>query len=149
MGYYVSKTLEAISSLEALKMAIYSLDKSKEYKLMHHSDRGVQYCSEVYVKLLKTNKIKISMTQSGDPLENAVAERINGILKDEYLLDASVKNFKEATQILKKSVDLYNDERPHMSIGNLTPNKVHQDEIKTERLWKKYYKKKEKKVPMV
>ncbi len=74
-------------------------------------------------------------------LKNAIAERINGIIKHEYLYHHKIKNIKQATYLLKKSVDLYNQERPHLSIGMLTPNKVHFNNIKTEKLWKNYYKK--------
>ena len=84
------------------------------------------------------------MTENGDPLENAIAERVNGIIKDEYLDTYDIENIKEAKELLKAVVDLYNNERPHMSIGNFTPNQIHQSttKIKTEKLWKNYYKKK-------
>ncbi len=122
-------------------MAISNLSENLEdnSKLIHHSDRGTQYCSNEYVKLLQTNNIQISMTQNGDPLENAIAERVNGIIKEEYLNDYQIENQKEAEELLKTVVELYNNERPHMSIGNLTPNQVHQNNIKTQKLWKNYY----------
>ena len=84
------------------------------------------------------------MTESGDPLENAVAERINGIIKDEYLETYDIDNIKDAKKLLKAVVDLYNNERPHMSISNFTPNHIHHSKtkIKTEKLWKNYYRKK-------
>jgi transposase InsO family protein len=112
--------------------------------LIHHSDRGIQYCSHAYVKLLQDYNIKISMTENGDPLENAVAERINGIIKDEYLETYDIDNIKDAKGLLKAVVNLYNSERPHMSISNFTPNTIHHSKtkIKTERLWKNYYRKK-------
>ncbi len=95
-----------------------------------------------YVKLLKKNNIKISMTENGDPLENAIAERINGIIKEEYLKDSNVKNIKEARKLLASVVKLYNNDRPHNSISNLVPEEVHQNKnIKTKKLWKSYYKK--------
>jgi transposase InsO family protein len=81
------------------------------------------------------------MTENGDPLENALAERLNGILKDEYLNDSQVKSIEEARKVLARSVDFYNDDRPHMSIGNLYPSMVHEQKLPTERLWKNYYKK--------
>ncbi|WP_258929652.1 integrase core domain-containing protein [Flavobacterium davisii] len=81
----------------------------------------------------------MSMTENGDPLENAIAERINGIIKEEYLNDYQVDSIEEASDLLEAVVDLYNNERPHMSIGNLTPNQVHHNNIKTEKLWKNYY----------
>ena len=79
------------------------------------------------------------MTENGNPLENAVAERINGIMKHEYLNDYKVNDIKEAKELLHLSVNLYNEDRPHMSIGNLTPDNVHFNHLKTEKLWKNYY----------
>jgi hypothetical protein len=83
------------------------------------------------------------MTENGDPLENAIAERVNGIIKDEYLETYDIDNIIEAKGLLKTVVQLYNNERPHMSIGNLTPNQIHHSNkpIKTEKLWKNYYRK--------
>lgn len=143
VGYHVSQTMEAAETIEALKMAISSLNKGPDYhfQLTHHSDRGVQYCSDLYIKLLKGNNIQISMTENGDPLENAIAERINGIIKEEYLNDYSVDSIKQAKELLETVVKLYNQERPHQSIGYLTPEKVHYNNIKTEKLWKNYYRK--------
>ena len=123
-------------------MALAGLMPDAEYQLIHHSDRGVQYCHHKYVKLLQDNEIKISMTENGDPLENAIAERVNGIIKEEYLQDYKVKNINEAKQALSFTVKLYNEERPHNSINNHVPNLVHENkDIKTKRLWKNYYKK--------
>jgi transposase InsO family protein len=143
LGYHVALTLETVETIQALKMALTGfVDKPEShFKLIHHSDRGVQYCSHDYVKLLNNNHIQISMTENGDPLENAIAERLNGILKDEYLYGSSVKSLEDARLVLAKSVRLYNDDRPHMSIGNLYPSQVHQLNLKTDRLWKNYYKK--------
>jgi len=142
VGYYVAETLETIESLQALKMALNGLE-TEPTNLIHHSDRGIQYCSNSYVKLLQDYNVKISMTENGDPLENAVAERINGIIKEEYLHNYQVNNLKEAKELLKAVVDLYNNERPHMSISNLTPNEVHKstEKLKLNKLWKNYYKK--------
>ncbi len=143
VGYHVAETLEAIETIQALRMALSGLLVRPEShsKLIHHSDRGVQYCSHDYVKLLKDNHAQISMTENGDPLENAIAERLNGILKDEYLNDSSVKTINEAKIILSQAVNLYNEDRPHMSIGNLYPSQVHKQSLNTERLWKNYYRK--------
>ncbi len=142
VGYYVAKTLETTESIQALKMALNGL-KTETHQLIHHSDRGIQYCSNSYVKLLQDYNIKISMTENGDPLENPIAERINGIIKEEYLHNYQVNCLNEARELLKAVVDLYNNERPHMSISNLTPNKVHQskEKLKLNKLWKNYYKK--------
>ena len=142
VGFHVAKTLESIETAQALKMALSGLLPNNHYQLTHHSDRGVQYCHHKYVNLLQDNNIKISMTENGDPLENAIAERVNGIIKEEYLQDYKVENIKEAKQVLAFVVKLYNEERPHNSISNNVPNVVHENEnLKAERLWKNYYKK--------
>ena len=144
VGYHVAETLEAIESIQALQMALSGLGPEGHLQLTHHSDRGIQYCSSGYVKKLQDYHIQISMTENGDPLENAIAERVNGIIKDEYLDTYDIDTIKEAKELLKAVVDLYNTERPHMSIGNLTPNHIHHSKItiKTEKLWKNYYQKK-------
>lgn len=141
VGSHVAQTMEAVETMEALKIAISGLRNGPDchFQLTHHSDRGMQYCSDKYVKLLESNNIGISMTENGDPLENAIAERVNGIIKEEYLNDYQVDNLEEAKELLEAVIKLYNNERPHMSIGNLTPNQVHQNNIKTEKLWKNYY----------
>ena len=140
VGYQVAETLEAVASVQALKMALADL-KGPAAHLIHHSDRGVQYCSQPYINLLEEHLIKISMTQTGDPLDNAIAERVNGIIKNEYLCSYQVNDIKQAKQVLDLVIQLYNEERPHLSIGNLTPQHVHASNIKTERLWKNYYNK--------
>ncbi len=144
VGYHVAETLEAIECIHALKMALSALGAESHFQPIHHSDRGIQYCSQAYVKLLQDYGMQISMTENGDPLENPIAERVNGIIKDEYLDTYQINTIKDAKELLKSVVDLYNKERPHMSIGNLTPNHIHHSDkpIKTERLWKNYYKKK-------
>jgi transposase InsO family protein len=143
VGFHLAETLEAVESVQALKMALsgFFREPGGHFQLIHHSDRGVLYCSYEYVKLLQDNNIKISMTENGDPLENALAERVNGILKDEYLNDNPANSIEEARKVLTRSVGLYNEDRPHMSIGNLYPSLVHEQKIQTERLWKNYYKK--------
>jgi putative transposase len=143
VGYHVAETLETIESIQALNMALSTIKNTTGLNLIHHSDRGLQYCSNAYVALLKKRNIQISMTESGDPLDNAIAERINGIIKEEYLLNHVVKNLKQAKQLLKSVINLYNNERPHMSIGNLTPNTIHYSKtpMETKKLWKNYYQK--------
>ena len=138
VGYYLSESLEAESSIHALQMALDQLKQPVE-GLIHHSYRGIQYCCKEYVKLLQDNSIAISMTENGDPLENALAERINGIIKGEYLDCYEMNSIQEANELLIQVVNLYNQERPHMSIGNKTPEEVHQTNQKTDRLWKNYY----------
>jgi len=141
VGHQVAKTLEAVESIKALEMALTESVEPLD-KLIHHSDRGIQYCSSGYVKRLKDYGIKISMTENGDPLENAIAERVNGILKDEYLDDYQVESITEAKDLLGRVVSLYNEQRPHMSIGNKKPSDIHSNNQKTEKLWKTYYQKK-------
>jgi transposase InsO family protein len=142
VGYHVAQTLETVETIQALKMALsgFSTEPESHFQLIHHSDRGVQYCSHNYVTLLQDYHVKISMTENGDPLENAIAERLNGILKDEYLTDRPVKSIQEARTILARAVFLYNEDRPHMSIGNQYPSQVHDQGLETKRLWKNYYK---------
>ena len=130
MGYNVSNNLNTESSLVALRMAL----KKRENKgnpLIHHSDRGLQYCANEYQKLLSKNEIQPSMTQNSDPYENAVAERINGILKQEFNIDKYNKDLVIMKQIIKETVAIYNEKRPHLSNHMLTPNQMHkQDKLK-------------------
>ena len=137
VGYHVAETLESVETLHALKMAL-NHNKESINQLIHHSDRGIQYCSTVYVSLLKKHGIIISMTENGDPLENAIAERVNGIIKNEYLDGYEVNTLHVAKQLLDRVIEVYNNQRPHMSLGNLTPNQVHDDpSINVENIWKK------------
>jgi len=138
IGYHVAQTLETIHSLKALEMAIKSAG-GLNHKIIHHSDRGIQYCSDGYVKLLQDNGILISMTENGDPLENAIAERANGIIKDEYLTHYQYKTINEIEEKLIEVVAFYNNERPHMSCSMFTPEKVHIENIIVEKKWKTYY----------
>ena len=141
VGYNLGKTLEAISCEQALKMAIRDNPVRSE-QMLHHSDRGVQYCSARYVKLLEENHIGISMTESGDPLENALAERVNGILKGELLVE-NYDHYHEAQSAVDKAVNLYNNKRLHSSIAMLTPQQAHSKTGELKRCWKNYYPKKE------
>ena len=135
MGYHIADNLEAVHTTKALEMAIASINKPNQ--LIHHSDRGLQYCSSEYVELLKVNNIKISMTENGDPLENPVAERINGIIKNEYLKYCSITNQSKAMQMLQRVVYKYNQQRPHQSINMLTPELVHHQKLLVNRRWHK------------
>lgn len=139
VGYHLAQTLESIETIKALNMAMAQLPAHLSQPLIHHSDRGVQYCSENYVKLLQDKGIEISMTENGDPLENAIAERINGILKSEYLRHYQTSTILDATEQLHLAVQLYNQDRPHLSIGLLTPEVVHSQGLTVEKLWKNYY----------
>lgn len=125
VGYHVAETLETVQTLEALKMAVQTLPMNHQ-GLIHHSDRGIQYCSNEYVQLLQQHDIQISMTENGDPRENAIAERVNGILKEEYLYDYSVQTLAQAKLVLDFVINLYNVERPHMSCQYKTPETIHQ-----------------------
>ncbi len=136
MGYSVADNLEAMHTTKALQMALNNLTETPEH-LIHHSDRGIQYCSFNYVDLLKANHIEISMTENGDPLENAVAERINGILKDEYLRHYPLTNQDQVTGLLIDIVDRYNRLRPHQSINLMTPHIVHEKQLLINRTWSK------------
>jgi putative transposase len=124
MGYYVADNLNAQSSIMALRMAIKGR-KDKNMPLIHHSDRGLQYCADQYQKLLHQNGILCSMTNNGDPYENAVAERINGILKQEFIIDTYHKDLKIMKKIVQESIDIYNNLRPHYSNHMLTPQQMH------------------------
>jgi putative transposase len=141
VGYHVAETLEAVHCLKALQMAVSSTDFSNDYNIIHHSDRGIQYCSEEYVSLLNKHDILISMTEKGDPLENSIAERLNGIIKGEYLNQQSYKSIKELEASLSNVVSFYNNERPHFSCSMLVPATVHEEDIPIERKWKTYYRK--------
>ena len=125
VGYNVSDNLNTESSLVALRSAV-KQRKNKEMPLIHHSDRGLQYCANEYQKLLSKNQIQPSMTQNSDPYENAVAERINGILKQEFYIDKYNKDLPIMKQIIKETVNIYNEKRPHLSNHMLTPNQMHE-----------------------
>lgn len=135
MGYELSNDLKASSTIKALQRAL----KSRKYShpLIHHSDRGLQYCSTEYTGLLKANNISISMTEQYDPYENAVAERVNGILKDEFGLDRIFKSNQELHQQLQQSIYAYNHLRPHLSLQMMTPIKAHDQSEITLKKWRK------------
>lgn len=139
VGYQLSENLNMKSSRNALIMALETLPNDHT-GLIHHSDRGSQYCAMDYVKLLHKFNIQVSMTENGDPRENAIAERINGIIKTEYLKRYKPKSFAQAQFLLNKSVNLYNSERPHLSINLQTPDFTHFNNTKTYRKWKNYFK---------
>ena len=143
VGYQIADTLESIESVKALEMALKSL-RGKNYDLMHHSDRGVQYCRHAYVKLLQKNKVQISMTQSGDSLENAVAKRINRTINEEFTDEWKLNffNTKEGKQAVKKFVLFYNSKLPHRSIDWHTPSEAHKIKGRIKRVWKNYFKQK-------
>ena len=135
MGYCLSDNLAATSTIKALQMAL----SKRKYKtnLMHHSDRGLQYCSAGYVDLLTKNEIDISMTQDGNPYDNAIAERVNGILKGEFGLDDILPDIKQARKQTVQAISLYNNQRPHLSCGMLTPNQMHSQTRLKIKTWAK------------
>jgi putative transposase len=123
VGYHLGKSLDTEETLKALKMAL--RDKPKDAKPIHHSDRGCQYCSHLYVKELERNGMAASMTEKDHCSENALAERVNGILKQEYGLSYEFKNAIHTRQAVKQAVRLYNTKRPHCSLGLETPEHIH------------------------
>lgn len=137
MGYAIADNLEAINSLLALEIALKQITKGEGKWLIHHSDRGIQYCCTSYTRLLKKHDIQISMTEQGDPLENAIAERINRTIKEEFLEHLSISCLDEAIFQLQRAVMVYNFERPHMSCGMLTPQKAHSMSGTMKKSWGK------------
>jgi putative transposase len=123
VGYNVSRSLSIEGSLASLKMAI--RQSANLTGLIHHSDRGVQYCSYEYTKLLKKNNIRISMTEQNHVYENALAERVNGILKDEFLLGETLQSYQVARKMVRQAVNIYNYERPHLSLNYEKPAQRH------------------------
>jgi putative transposase len=137
VGFNLCERLWAKGCIAALKMAI-KHNPVRADSVLHHSDRGVQYCCNDYVKLLQRSHIGISMTQSGDPRENALAERVNGILKDE-LLQRSYGLLELARPLVAKAISIYNNQRPHSSINMLTPAQAHLRSGTLKKHWKNYY----------
>ena len=124
VGYEVSDSLNTQGCINALKMA-YKNRVFRTEPLIHHSDRGIQYCSDEYQYFLKKYSLKCSMTQNSDPYENAVAERINGILKQEFMIDAYHLDLYLMKKLVAQTIDKYNQIRPHWSNYMLTPNQMH------------------------
>jgi putative transposase len=135
MGYCLHPNLSNEGCINALEMAL--RNRQYNHQLIHHSDRGSQYCSKQYVHILGDNKVFISMTESGSPYENAKAERVNGILKTEHGLDDLFKSFDLANESVDKAVLNYNEYRPHASIDFLTPNQAYQRKGSIRKRWKK------------
>jgi transposase InsO family protein len=120
VGYHLSPDLGISGCLQALQDAIKSC--SHPAGIVHHSDRGIQYCSHPYRALLHQHGLRISMTEENHCYENALAERVNGILKDEYLLDATFTDYRQAAQACREAVRLYNTRRPHWALNFKTPD---------------------------
>lgn len=137
IGWCVAPTLEAVYTLEALKMACNRLNENRK-ELIHHSDRGTQYASILYTSYLKELKIQISMTQSGDPKDNAIAERINGILKTEFLNYWEFENIEQVCEKVEQSICFYNHQRPHRSLDMMTPVQAGEKTGVIKKRWKSY-----------
>lgn len=135
MGYELSNDLSASNTLKALDMGL----RQRRYQrdLIHHSDRGLQYCSSAYVRRLEQAGVKISMTQDGSPYDNAIAERVNGILKDEFGLDDIFESPDQIRLQVKQAVGLYNQSRPHISCSMLTPEQMHGQQRISIKTWHK------------
>ena len=136
MGYSLRMDLSTEGCIEALIMAL--ANRLYNEPIIHHSDRGTQYCSHAYVKILNEQKIAISMTQNGDPYENAIAERIYGIIKTEFNLNLTQLGFQTTYQKVKNAIDNYNSIRPHLSCNYLTPNQAHLETKPMIKRWKNY-----------
>lgn len=134
VGYCLHPSLSSEGPIDALRMA---LRQSKgRHLLIHHSDRGIQYCCRDYVRLLEYHYIQISMTEKGDPYENAIAERVNGILKNEFDLHKTFGSFPEAQQVVELAISKYNHVRPHASCDYLTPVMAHEQSGWLRKRWK-------------
>ena len=139
VGFKVADNMRAENAVDALKMAL--RNRNQQYRklpIIHHSDRGSQYCSLEYVKLMERNGMVISMTESGDPRDNAIAERVNGTVKNEYLYPLQV-SMSGLNPKIYKAMRLYNAERPHLSLNMNTPEHVYRTGCETHRLWKNYF----------
>ena len=141
IGYNLSNNLKAESAVVALKMA---MKQTKNHiGIIHHSDRGIQYCCHEYTSILKDHQMEISMTEPNSPTQNAIAERVNGILKTEWIYDRIFTTNNQAKKDISEIIYLYNNDRPHSSCSMLTPEKAHQTKEPLKKMWKNYYIKKE------
>ena len=138
IGWCVGDTLETTHTLKALDMGLKRLKHIKDPNLIHHSDRGVQYASIRYTEQLKAKGIKISMTESGNPKDNAIAERINGIIKNEMLKGMEFENITQVKKAVAVAISFYNNERPHMSLNMMTPIEAGKFTGPLEKKWISY-----------
>jgi putative transposase len=139
VGYCLWASLAAQGCVNALEMALEQINRRNPMcNLIHHSDRGVQYCCADYVQQLKAYNIQISMSYNGDPYQNAIAERVNGILKMEFGLHRSFESMGKANEAVHSAVELYNNKRPHSSLSYLTPNQAHHLTGIIKSNWKNY-----------
>ena len=128
MGYAVDDNMETDSMIEALKMAVRQRADSL-VSTIHHSDRGLQYCSKEYALMTAKNNIALSMTENGDPYENALAERMNRTIKEEFGMDRKMKNKEQVKKLVEESIFLYNHKRPHLALNMKTPDQVYNKKI--------------------
>lgn len=135
VGWCLWPDLTSEGALNALRMAV--AGEGVKSGLIHHSDRGIQYCCNDYVNYLKGAKISISMTENGDPYENAIAERVNGILKDEYDLSETFPDYCAAAEATKLAVYKYNNKRPHRSVDFMIPTDAHLHSGALKKHWRK------------
>ena len=137
VGWCLSETLEAEYTLGALRMAIGQATADELKGLIHHSDRGVQYCCNAYTDELKKYGVRISMTEDYKPTNNAIAERVNGILKTEVIYrERRFKTYQDALERISGFILFYNDTRPHYSIGMKTPSEAHTQTGPQKVMWK-------------
>ena len=138
VGWSVGPTLSTQYPVEALRMALKRIEGAESVALIHHSDRGCQYASSEYIQILKDHNIRISMTETGDPKDNAQAERINNTMKNELLKGMKFSCIEEVIAVVSRAVDFYNNERPHMSINMMTPVQAAFCEGTIEKIWFSY-----------
>ena len=138
VGWCVGETLETRYCIEALKMAVERLAGLETIDLTHHSDRGVQYASEAYVELLNELGVKISMTESGDPRDNPVAERLNGTVKNEFMKDIVFHSAAQVRSVMPRIVEFYNTQRPHMSLDGMMPSEAAKMTGRIRKRWVSY-----------
>ena len=141
VGYCLYPTLQKEGPVAALKMALSSLPATVAGSLIHHSDRGRQYCCDAHINLLMERNVVNSMTEKGDPYENALAERMNRTMKEAFLLDKGFDSFDLASIVVKNAVNIYNSQRPHDSCNRMTPDQAHQQTGPLPMRWKKRKKK--------
>lgn len=145
VGWSLEDSLEMFGPIKALKMALKALPPGSSP--IHHSDRGVQYCSKEYTSILQSINCQISMTENGDPRENAIAERVNGILKEEWLNREQITTLSQARDVVERVIGIYNNQRPHSSVEMLTPAEAHLRNGPLKRKWKTIYKQRQTIVP--
>lgn len=128
VGYAIAENMETENMIGALKMAI-NQKVNQTIKTIHHSDRGMQYCSKEYALMTAKNNIELSMTENGDPYENALAERMNRTIKEEFGMDRKMKSKEQVKKLVEESIFLYNQKRPHLALQMKTPDQVYKTKI--------------------